>query len=340
MPESAITDRNDEFSAHHPALDSRHFYSIENIEAECQANGGSVEYRQLQAGQNTTSIALRKCADITLLDMSTSLQIEVVGKTIESYITVFIPVGGAKYWINGETITTESILLFDACTEFYITCSENSRILSMLVPSSLLQEVGRDIFDHWQATARIRSGSVEPGVELSQRLRSLVHTAIHQQNGERRQIAQASQLTITLGAIIAKHAGILKKHNRTSAKRSLHTLKYAREYIEAHYADTISVSRICAHSAASLSKLERTFRRELNMSPTEYVLIRRLAAVNLELKKASSSGKQIAQIAMDCGFNHLGRFSAKYCSYFGELPSATLRSNQREVGPSSQVLFR
>ncbi len=116
------------------------------------------------------------------------------------------------------------------------------------------------------------------------------------------------------------------RHHSALAE-SFRTMKYAREFIEAHYSGPIRVSKICAHSAASLSKLERTFRRELNMSPTEYILARRLVAVNRELKRASSSGKRIAQIALDCGFNHLGRFSGAYRKHFGELPSATLRSS-------------
>ena len=72
--------------------------------------------------------------------------------------------------------------------------------------------------------------------------------------------------------------------------------------------------------------LERAFRREFGMSPTEYIRVRRLAAANRRLKRAEGADKQIARLAMDVGFNHLGRFSAAYRRQFGELPSDTLRT--------------
>ena len=115
------------------------------------------------------------------------------------------------------------------------------------------------------------------------------------------------------------------KNNRTSPAESLRTIEHAHDFIEANFREPLSVMNICADSAISLSKLERTFRRELNMSPTEYILARRLVAVNSELKRASSNDKHVAQIAMDCGFSHLGRFSGVYRAHFGELPSETLR---------------
>jgi transcriptional regulator GlxA family with amidase domain len=73
-----------------------------------------------------------------------------------------------------------------------------------------------------------------------------------------------------------------------------------------------------------VSKLERIFRRELQMSPSQYILARRLAAVNHDLHRSRSNGVRIAQIAMDHGFHHLGRFAGAYRAHFGELPSETI----------------
>lgn len=36
-------------------------------------------------------------------------------------------------------------------------------------------------------------------------------------------------------------------------------------------------------------------------------------------------GATVTNVAMDCGFSHLGRFSCDYCRHFGESPSETLR---------------
>jgi AraC-like DNA-binding protein len=85
------------------------------------------------------------------------------------------------------------------------------------------------------------------------------------------------------------------------------------------------MSSICTYSATSLSKLERIFRRELQMSPSQYVLARRLGAVNRELAASRSETWRISDIAPKYGFSHLGRFSGAYQRHFGELPSQTLR---------------
>ncbi len=108
--------------------------------------------------------------------------------------------------------------------------------------------------------------------------------------------------------------------------RSWRVLKRSREYIEAHLSDVIVISKVCAYAAVSLSKLERTYRRELKMSPIEYIRARRLSAVNHELKRANSNGKKIGQVAMEHGFNHQGRFASHYHAQFGELPSETMKS--------------
>lgn len=73
---------------------------------------------------------------------------------------------------------------------------------------------------------------------------------------------------------------------------------------------------------------ERTFRRycnaHLGISPHEYIKIYRLNAVRQSLIHNSSTTK-IADIAMENGFNHQGRFNKLYRQLFGETPTDTLR---------------
>ncbi len=109
--------------------------------------------------------------------------------------------------------------------------------------------------------------------------------------------------------------------------RSWRIIKRSWEYIEAHLSEVIAINDVCAYAAVSLSNLERTYRRELKMSPIEYIRARRLSAVNHELKRANSNGKKIGQVALDYGFNHHGRFAGHYHAQFGELPSETMKSN-------------
>ena len=122
-----------------------------------------------------------------------------------------------------------------------------------------------------------------------------------------------------------KRLGDIREDRMT--EKSWRIIKRSRDYIEAHLSDVIAIKTVCAYAAVSLSNLERTYRRELKMSPVEYIRARRLSAVNHELKRANSNGKKIGQVAMDHGFNHQGRFAGHYHAQFGELPSETMKSN-------------
>ena len=108
--------------------------------------------------------------------------------------------------------------------------------------------------------------------------------------------------------------------------KSWRVLERSWEYIEAHLSEVIAMDEVCAYTAVSLSNLERTYRRELKISPIEYIRARRLSAVNHELKRTNSNGKKIGQVAMAYGFNHQGRFAGHYHARFGELPGETMKS--------------
>jgi AraC-like DNA-binding protein len=63
------------------------------------------------------------------------------------------------------------------------------------------------------------------------------------------------------------------------------------------------------------------------MSPSQYILARRLVAVRSELIRSDWQETKVAQIALDYGFSHLGRFAGVYRNQFGELPGETLRAD-------------
>jgi AraC-like DNA-binding protein len=63
----------------------------------------------------------------------------------------------------------------------------------------------------------------------------------------------------------------------------------------------------------------------LGISPSRYVLLRRLKRVQVALRDADPTTASVAEIATGCGFTELGRFAGAYRTAFGESPSTTLR---------------
>ena len=63
----------------------------------------------------------------------------------------------------------------------------------------------------------------------------------------------------------------------------------------------------------------------LGMSPTQYVLLRRLKEVRRVLRDADPDRVNVREVAHHFGFAELGRFAGRYRATFGETPSTTLQ---------------
>ena len=98
-------------------------------------------------------------------------------------------------------------------------------------------------------------------------------------------------------------------------------LNRAREYIEDHLTEPITMAKLCEYTGASLSTVEKVFRLEVSMPPTAYIRNRRLNAARRMLISHEHDAESISRIAVDSGFNHLGRFSVAYRELFGMSPS-------------------
>jgi AraC-like DNA-binding protein len=74
---------------------------------------------------------------------------------------------------------------------------------------------------------------------------------------------------------------------------------------------------------------ERTLRvcctEFLGISPTRYLLLRRLNMARSALRRADPATASVAEIARDHQFLEPGRFAVTYRAIFGEMPSSTLR---------------
>ena len=99
-------------------------------------------------------------------------------------------------------------------------------------------------------------------------------------------------------------------------------VKKSVDYIEEHHSGDIRLVDICGNLRISPRTLEYAFREQIGISPSRYILMRRLAGVRKDIL-LSDLPQQISTYAVDRGFRHLGRFSQVYSRVFGESPSQT-----------------
>ena len=305
-------------------LDSVQFCSIEEMQTTVNALGWSTIYRQLQPGKILASSHSGTCGETTLTDEFVSRQIESVGTTPDAHITVVAPISSAGIWINGRKFDRHGVLCLPSRTEMHAVARENHRVLTMHVPITLLQMAGLDTCNPWTRLIGGESLYVESDGAAGTNLRQLAFAAIHEPLPASERVDRANELLTRMNSVVCAPFESPSYSRRDSVDERHRVVKRAREFVEAHLFEPIQIGDVCRCAAASLSKLERTFQSELQMSPSQYILTRRLIAANKALKQNSPDNTHVTQVAMEYGFNHLGRFAGVYSEHFGELPSETL----------------
>jgi AraC-like DNA-binding protein len=97
------------------------------------------------------------------------------------------------------------------------------------------------------------------------------------------------------------------------------------EVLADHSNRPLPMSELCALIGVNDRTLRSCCAEFLGISPSRYVLLRRLQAVRIALRDADPATSSVAEIASGCGFTELGRFAGAYRNAFGESPSTTLR---------------
>ncbi|MFY0476809.1 AraC-like ligand-binding domain-containing protein [Achromobacter marplatensis] len=104
-------------------------------------------------------------------------------------------------------------------------------------------------------------------------------------------------------------------------------VRQAREYIETHVDEAISLSDLAAHCGVSIRTLQNGFTQFLKQSPSEYVRNQRLALVHAALE-AARTRDSVTDILLRHGVTSFGHFATHYRKRYGCLPSDTLRRHR------------
>lgn len=112
--------------------------------------------------------------------------------------------------------------------------------------------------------------------------------------------------------------------DKSTAQTRRRALDRALEIMQDNFASPVSIEELCVESGASLRTLNRAFKERFGQGPKAYYVRLRLDNVREELLNGSS-WESIADVANNHGFWHMGQFARDYRSFFGELPSETLK---------------
>jgi len=101
-------------------------------------------------------------------------------------------------------------------------------------------------------------------------------------------------------------------------------VKRAEAFIEAHFAEPLSLADIAAHAGVSARSLQTGFQSFRNTTPMGFLRSLRLRRAHEALLLADPSTATVIEVALRCGFGHMGEFASLYRRTFGETPRQTL----------------
>ena len=100
-------------------------------------------------------------------------------------------------------------------------------------------------------------------------------------------------------------------------------IRRARDYLEAHSAEVIELSKLAKSLGVSMRALQLGFQRYFNYSPRDFIIECRLERAHQALLLGGPASS-VTEISFGCGFSDLSHFSARYRDKYGVLPSETL----------------
>lgn len=114
--------------------------------------------------------------------------------------------------------------------------------------------------------------------------------------------------------------------HRLRHSRQERLVKEVHDYFEANLSQSIRLKQLCQDIGVSIRRLEHAVAEVCGVTPKRLLTLMRMTHARRALLAASRGEATVTEIAVRCGFVHLGRFSVNYAHLFGESPSKTLQA--------------
>ena len=130
-----------------------------------------------------------------------------------------------------------------------------------------------------------------------------------------------SDITLDAQAEIITHWIIRSIFGETLDLRAVsadYSVARAQHYMEQHYMENITVARLAALGYVSTSAFNRRFKKEIGITPIEYLIEIRIQRAKTLLRRKNIP---VTEVAMRCGFGSSAHFSSCFQTRVGVSPS-------------------
>jgi AraC-like DNA-binding protein len=260
--------------------------------------------------------------------LSRLLQVEVSRPGI-----IFHTEPGPEMFLNGARIRYGEIALFSSGETYFFRLSGPTSWGAMTLSDNDMNAVRPSYLGCGSKLANGFSIITPPSAALA-RLCKLHATAGNLERFQEspEQIEFGRELEQSL--IMAMVGGIGPAGTRPDTLGRQHHQSIIRRFfgvLEAQASEPSDMQALSEATGVSSRSLRMACQEQLGVSPTQYMLLRRMHLARRALKQADPNSTRVTDIATEFGFWELGRFAVKFRQIFGESPSATLRSGTQLV---------
>jgi AraC-like DNA-binding protein len=245
------------------------------------------------------------------------------GTAAHSTIEVAWTEGGTptEYTVGGETLVLRpaSLVVIPSNVEHRTTIGSQARVNVIAVESTALDEMAEAM----GVLHEVRASVTQQAPRLISLCRLILQEAAEVRAGHE----------IVLDALTeALAVEVLRAHSPAvePARRGVHDPRIRRAvgFIEASFAEPLSLDRIAKVAGMSRFHFGRMFEAEVGKSPYRYLVDVRLACAATLLKSGKVS---VTQTAFRVGYSDLGRFGRAFRAKFGMTPRDAVGSTGRSA---------
>jgi AraC family ethanolamine operon transcriptional activator len=248
---------------------------------------------------------------------------------------------GARVQFRGRQVQAgEMIVQEDTCGLDFSFMDE----IDVVTVAVSREELDRQAMCLWQKPFPVRSrtgilsfsgiGSLD---RAGQGLTSMLEEALEEPG----RLAEPARALALENAALDGLLGQLEDHCKAAGSVDRHKVaRRAAAILHDRCREDLSMADLCEAVFANRRTLHLGFLELYGIPPMKYLCALRLCRVRRAIMDARDPDVRVTDVAMTWGFSHLGRFSASYRSFFGELPSADRILAAPDARPCCDILWR
>jgi AraC-like DNA-binding protein len=288
--------------------------------------GGSFDHVLLQPGPCSFFLQHWNCGTFQVDCGSYSFSTLVRGGFPAGRICLgFVPRMHVPTWINGFEVHSRNLQVYSEDAELLYRAGGQATWCSVTIEREDLQRAAMEILGRPLSLSRSGVANMSPDAELLKVVDRMIVASLRRLKHHSEEAPEwKERLT---AACVEALASADPEHGHTIQRRASHrhaVVKRADRILRASVGERYSSDQLCRLLGISERSLQLHFKQALGISPKSYSQQLALERAHSILRRRKPGRGIVTEVALECGFEHFGRFSQSYRSQFGETPSSTV----------------